>query len=170
MHLERHSNYYNHSNQLSTPRRSAWAPLSACALGAVLCVACGASNNQIARSARRVPVAHFSELPPAERAKALESLPVILEIRKGDTFPVEALLESRLLTLHTEGAWTVEARQTFYVLLREEGAPVVSTDGIHFDEPEKNKNSFGVGIDSQKDQPAKVRVALRWHASEGATP
>lgn len=135
------------------------------ALGAV---ACGASNNRIAQSARRVPVAHLAELPPAERASALAKLPVVLEIRQGDKFPIEAVLDSSLVALHTEGTWTVEARRTFYVLLREEGAPVVSADGVDFETP--SKGSFGVGIQAEKDKPATVRIALKWRAEEAKTP
>jgi hypothetical protein len=165
MHDVRSLNYYNGS-KWTTPAASGLslaAPLLALALVAV---GCGASNNQVAKSARRIPVAHFASLPPAERATALASLPVVLEIRKGDTFPVEALLESRLLELHADGAWTVEARETFYVLLREEGAPVVSLDGVDFEAPAKG--SFGVGVDAHAGQPTKVRVALSWHAAQPA--
>jgi hypothetical protein len=154
MHEASASNYYDHSNS-----RLGWyvAPLLA-----LLAIGCGASNTQVARSARRVPVAHMADLTPDERTKALATLPVILEIRKGDKFPVEPALESSLLALHTEGTWTVEARETFYVLLREEGPPAVSVDGVDFDQPAQN--SFGAGIDSQKGEPTKVRLALRWHA------
>jgi hypothetical protein len=158
--------YYKHSTSIFARgwRRLAATP-RALALGLALLAGCGASNNQIAKSAPRLAIAHLSSLPPAERAKALGSLPLILEIRKGDSFPVEPLLESRLVALHTEGTWTVEARETFYVLLREEGAPVISLDGVDFDD--QTRNSFGVGFDSQAAQAAKLRVALRWHAEPG---
>lgn len=165
MHDVRTRNYYNRSF-IDAPaacggRLSLVVPLLALAL---LAAGCGVTNNQIAKNARRVPVAHFATLTPAERAAALASLPVVLEIRKGDNFPVEAVLESRLLDLHAEGAWTVRARETFYVLLREEGAPVVSLDGVDFERPAKG--SFGVGFDAHAGQPTKVRVALSWHAAE----
>ena len=153
--------HYNHGKSIGSAQWSAvWA-------AAALVLACGASNNQVARSARRVPIAHISELPQAERASALASLPVVLEVRKGDRFPVEMAVESGLLALTTEGTWTVEARETFYVLLREEGAPVVSVDGVDFDVAAQN--SFGVGFDAQEGQPVKLRVMLKWHAS-GAAP
>ncbi|HEY3497345.1 MAG TPA: hypothetical protein VGK73_21765 [Polyangiaceae bacterium] len=138
------------------------------ALLALLAVACGASNNRIAESARRVPVAHLAELPPAERATALAKLPVVLEIRQGDRFPIEAVLDSALLALHTEGTWTVEARRTFYVLLRKEGAPLISVDGVDFEKPARN--SFGVGIQAERDKPATVRIALKWRADEAKAP
>jgi hypothetical protein len=155
------SKYYNHSNKAAAhPTRRSAAPL-AIALG-LFALACGASNSQVAKSARRVPVAHIASLPPAERERALAGLPLILEIRKGDVFPVEPLLESRLVALRTEGTWQVEALETFYVLLREEGAPVVSVDGVDFDQ--RAHNSFGVGFDAKKDQPTKLRVALTWNA------
>lgn len=150
--------YYSHSNNAPARRL---APVLAAALG-LFALACGASNNQVAKTARRVPVAHIASMPPAEREKALTGLPLILEIRKGDVFPIEPLLESRLVALHTEGAWKVEALETFYVLLREEGAPIVSVDGVDFEQ--HTRNSFGVGFDAQKGQPAKLRVALTWRA------
>jgi hypothetical protein len=165
VHDDRSPKYYDGS-KLSAPaaRARRWAhpfPLLALALFAL---GCGASNSQVAKSARRIPVAHFATLPPAERATALSSLPVVLEIRKGDTFPVEALLESSLLELHTEGAWAVIARETFYVLLREEGPPAVSLDGVDFETPAKG--SFNVGVDAKPEQPTKVRLALSWHAAQ----
>jgi hypothetical protein len=149
--------YYNHSN--SCPKAST-RRLALCL--ALLAIGCGASNNQVAKTARRVPVAHITDLPPDERVKVLSALPLILEIRKGDRFPVEPLLESSLIALHTEGTWTVEARETFYVLLREEGAPIVSVDGVDFEQ--RVQNSFGIGFDAQKGQAAKLRVALTWRA------
>lgn len=170
------SAYYNHSNKPSSqvgarsPRAaSLWQRAGSLALGALalLAVACGASNNQLAKSARRVPIAHLAELPEAERAMALQSLPVILEVRKGDRFPLEVMIDSRLVQLHTEGSWTVEARETFYVLLREEGAPAVSEDGVDFDT--SPRGSFGVGFDAQAGQPAKLRVALGWHPAGAPT-
>jgi hypothetical protein len=155
------ANYYNNSNKASAALSRRSAPLFAAALG-LLMLACGASNSQVAKTARRVPVAHIASLPPAEREKALAGLPLILEIRKGDVFPVEPLLESSLVALRTEGTWKVEALETFYVLLREEGAPIVSVDGVDFDQ--RAQNSFGVGFDAKKDQPTKLRVALTWNA------
>ena len=154
-------NYYDHS--INARRGRPRARLLLAAALALLATGCGASNNQIAKTARRVPVAHISELPPGERATALASLPVILEIRKGDSFPVEPVLESALVALHAEGNWVLEAKETFYVLLREEGPPVVSVDGVDFDAP--GKNSFGIGFDSRQGQATKVRVAVTWHAA-----
>lgn len=132
----------------------------------VLLAACGASNTQLAQGARRVPIAHIAELPAAERPNALGSLPMVLEIRKGDRFPIEAVLDSTLLRLHTEGTWSLEATQAFYVLLREEGPPVISEDGIDFDT--KTRNSFAVGFGAKKSGPAKVRMVLGFHATDAA--
>ena len=120
------------------------------ALLALFAVGCGASNNQVAKSARRVPVAHIAELPPAERPKALATLPVVLE--------------SALVELKSEGGGlTLVARRTFYVLLRPEGPPAISLDGVDFEQPAKN--SFGVGFEAKEGAPAKVRAAVRWHAN-----
>jgi hypothetical protein len=131
---------------------------------APLLVSCAASNTRVARSARRVPVAHIQDLPPPERPKALASLPLVLEIRKGDRFPMEVVLDSRLITLHTEGTWTMEAKQTFFVLLREDGPPVISADGVDFDH--KANNSFGIGFETHEGQPAKLRIALKMYGAD----
>jgi hypothetical protein len=152
------NNYYDHSK---CSRGSFAALLAFCA------AACGASNNQVAKTAPRVPIAHIATLAPEARAQALARLPVILEIRKGDTFPIEPLLESRLVALHTEGGWTVEALETFYVLLPEEGAPVVSLDGVDFEQ--RVQNSFGAGFEAKAGQPPKVRLAVKWYAGAEQT-
>lgn len=157
--------YHGHSSLWLRSLRHLQQATPLLALGALL-AACGASNTRLAQGARRVPIAHISELSEAERPNALGSLPIVLEIRKGDRFPLEAVLDSRLLTLHTEGTWSLEAAQTFYVLLREEGPPVISEDGVDFDS--KTKNSFSVGFAAKQSEPAKVRLVLGFHAKDGA--
>jgi hypothetical protein len=131
-------------------------PLAACLL------ACGASGTELARGAPRVPVAHLSDLPEAERARSLSSLPVVLEIRKGDRFPIEAVLDSTVLRLHNDGEWSVEALEPFYVLLRPEGPPLLSSDGVDFDQ--RAQNSFNFGFGAERDRPTKLRIALSLRA------
>jgi hypothetical protein len=127
---------------------------------------CGASAAQLARESPHVPIAHITELPEADRASALASLPLVLEVRQGDRFPIEAVLDSTLLKLDTEGTWTVEALQPFYVLLRPEGPPLLSTDGVDFEQ--RTQNSFNFGFKADKDQPARIRLALRLRAAAPA--
>lgn len=133
-------------------------------VAALVLVACGASNSQLAQSAPRVPIAHIAELPEEARPKALASLPVVLEIRKGDRFPIHATLDSRLLALDAEGTWSLEAKENFYVLLREDGPPVVSEDGVDFDT--KTRNSFAVGFKATKGEPAKVEIVIGFRGAE----
>jgi hypothetical protein len=141
---------------------SRWlAPLLASGL-----LGCGASAAQLARESPHVPIAHINELPEAERARALASLPLVLEVRKGDRFPIEAVLDSTLLKLDTAGSWTVEALQPFYVLLRSEGPPLLSTDGVDFEQ--RAQNSFNFGFSAEKDQPVRIRLALRLRAAAPA--
>ncbi|HEU4577160.1 MAG TPA: hypothetical protein VFS67_02825 [Polyangiaceae bacterium] len=147
--------YYDHGN------------LGLASLAALLgsgLIGCGASASQLAREAPRVPIAHISELPEAERAQALSSLPMLLEVRQGDRFPIDAVLDSTLLKLDTPGTWTVEALQPFYVLLRPEGPPLLSTDGVDFEQ--HTQNSFNFGFNAQKGQPVRIRLALRLRAAE----
>lgn len=152
----------DHSGKTRAGLRRRWLGVTPVAmLLGVSLSACGASNTQLARSARRVPIAHIAELPEKERPTALASLPVVLEIRKGDRFPIDAALDSRLLTLHDTGPWTLEAKQTFYVLLREDGPPVISEDGLDFDS--KPRNSFSVGFGAMKGKRATVKMLLGFH-------
>jgi hypothetical protein len=107
-------------------------------------------------------VAHISELPPGERATALASLPVILEIRKGDSFPVEPVLESALVALHAEGTGCSRPKRPSTPAAGG-GASGCERRRVDFDAP--GKNSFGIGFDSRQGQPTKVRVAVTWHAA-----
>jgi hypothetical protein len=155
-------NYYDNSNYRLRPL----AALFASPLLASVLLACGASSAQMARESPHVPIAHISELPEAKRASALASLPVVLEVRKGDRFPIEAVLDSTLLKLDSAGTWTVEALEPFYVLLRPEGPPLLSIDGVDFEQ--RMHNSFNFGFNAQKDQPTRIRLALRLRAPEPA--
>ncbi len=151
--------YYYHSNRspnsaLSRRCSRLWIVPSLVALLA----GCGASNSYVAEHARRVPVAHISELPEAERSKAFESLPIVFEVRKGDHFPLEVVIDSPFLKLNTDGPWSLVALDNFFVLLREDGGAVISEDGVDFDT--KAQNSFNFGVVATKGQPAKVRLAL----------
>jgi hypothetical protein len=148
----------------SAPGHPLLRPLAAL-LGSVL-LGCGASAAQLARESPHVPIAHISELPEAQRASALASLPLMLEVRKGDRFPIEVVLDSTLLKLDTAGAWTVEALQPFFVLLRPEGPPLLSTDGVDFEQ--RSQNSFNFGFNAQKDQSTSIRLALRLRPAEPA--
>jgi hypothetical protein len=47
------------------------------------------------------------------------------------------------------------------VLLREDGPPIISEDGVDFDS--KPKNSFAVGFAAMKDKPATVKMVLGFH-------
>ena len=155
-------NYYDNSNCRLRPLAALFAsPLLAGAL-----LACGASSAQMARESPHVPIAHINELPEAQRTSALASLPVVLEVRKGDRFPIEAVLDSTLLKLDSAGTWTVEALEPFYVLLRPEGPPLLSTDGVDFEQ--RMHNSFNFGFNAQKDQSTSIRLALRLRAAEPA--
>ena len=81
--------YYDHSNsylpiERRSPRATPWFALC------LLLAACGASNTQLAQGARRLPIAHISELPEAERPNALTSLPLVLEIPDAWRTPASA--------------------------------------------------------------------------------
>jgi len=138
--------YYNYSNRL-------WSGL----VFAALLGAC-ASNSTLASQAPRVAVAHLADLPEGQRSQALARLPVVLEFRKGDEFPLELLLQSPLVKLEGSGSWRLVAQQPFFILLRESGPPVASVDGVDFDT--RVQNSFQLGIDAHAGKPPVVRAVV----------
>lgn len=143
-------NYYSHSNKL-------WSGL----VFAALLGAC-ASNSTLASQAPRVAVAHLAELPEEQRSQALARLPMVLEFRKGDQFPLELVLESPLVRLEGTASWTLVAQQPFFILLRESGPPVASVDGVDFDTPAHN--SFQVGFDARAGKPPVVRAIVSFRS------
>lgn len=150
-------NYRNRQDVVLRRRSVGWALCVASALGCMTS-GCMTSNSARAEHARHVPLAHLSELPEAERGAALAKLPVVLEIRKGDRFPVEVLIDSRLLKLDAPAPWALEAREDFFVLLNEAGPPALSEDGVDFDT--RPKNTFSFGVEAVAGKPPAVHLVL----------
>ena len=124
------------------------AALSACA-----------GPNQVARTATRLSI---QELDTGDRAAVLSRLsrlPVVLHFQKGDRIPVHFTLDSEFAALEVQ-PWTLVAKRDFYLLLRADGMPLLSRDGVDFEAPRKNKNSFLFGFALEGQRPAELRIGL----------
>jgi hypothetical protein len=130
-----------------------------CSLLCLLCVAslgC-AGPNQVAANASRVTLVELNGTERAAAFQKLSSLPVVLEFKQGDRVPVSFMFDSELASLEAPD-FTLIAKRTFYVLLRNDGPPLLSRDGIDFEE--RRKNSFFVGFDVRRPKQTRMRIGL----------
>ncbi|HEY6881431.1 MAG TPA: hypothetical protein VI299_25575, partial [Polyangiales bacterium] len=123
---------------------------------------CGHALN---RQAARAP--HYRLVSPEIAGQALmdsfQHLPVVLEFQPGDKLPLELMLDSLLLTLvPTPNRLELVAQRQFFLMIRENGPPVVSLDGVDFSERRKGYFSAGFGI-TKSERKASVRVGF-WPA------
>jgi hypothetical protein len=123
----------------------------------LLTTAC-AGPNAVARKAPRVSFADIAQGQPSPAIEHLQKLPFVLYVPAGQRIPVELGIDSGLFALET-GEMKLVAKRDFYVLFRADGMPLLSEDGVDFEK--RAKNSFALGLNVQKDQPAKVQLGLR---------
>ena len=148
------TSYYTRSKW--TARAAHTLPAAASIAAALLALGCGGVN-QTASDATRIA---YSELTGDGRAAALQrltALPVIVRFEKGQRVPVDLQLDSSLIELQAPEL-TLVARRDFYLLLHEDGGPLLSEDGVDFES--KGDNYFFFGFDVQRDQPTRMRVRL----------
>ena len=126
-----------------------------CLLG-ITALGC-AGPNQVAAQASRVTLAELNGSQRANAFQKLTSLPTVLEFKQGDRVPVSLLFDSELATLEVPD-FTMVAKRTFYVLLRSDGPPLLSRDGVDFEE--RRKNSFFVGFDVRRPKQTRMRIGL----------
>ncbi len=127
-------------------------------LGLLCFLALGcAGPNQVAANASRVTLAELNGSQRADAFQKLSSLPAVLEFRQGDRVPVSLMFDSELATLDAPD-FIMVAKRTFYVLLRSDGPPLLSRDGIDF--AERRKNSFFVGFDVRRPKQTRMRIGL----------
>jgi hypothetical protein len=148
------SNYYKHSNSRFAPA-ACWQPLPAL-IAVCLLVGC-AGPNQLAAGARRVS---FAELSGAQRGPAVERLarlPAVVHFRRGERVPLELVLDSALAELQAP-ALALVAKRDFYLLLRADGGPLLSADGVDFEAEQPNWFFFGFAV--ERAGPTAMRVVL----------
>ena len=116
-----------------------------------------AGPNKIAANASRVTLAELNGTERADAFQKLSSLPTVLEFKQGDRVPVSLMFDSELAALEAPD-FTLVAKRTFYVLLRSDGPPLLSRDGIDFEE--SHKNSFFVGFDVRRPKQTRMHIGL----------
>ena len=119
-----------------------------------------ASPNTVARDASKLDFATIAQGTPAPGAAPAASalvVPFVLHVAAGQEIPVDFRLESRVFTLDT-GPLKLVAKRDFYVLFREDGPPLLSEDGVEFEE--RVNNTFRFGLRVVKDEPATVELFL----------
>lgn len=116
-----------------------------------------AGPNQIAATASRVSIAELNGNNRGAAAQKLSRMPVLLEFNAGDRIPVSLALDSELATLEAQEI-TLVAKRKFYLLLRDDGPPLLSGDGVEFEE--RRKNSFFMGFEVRKTHPTRMRLGV----------
>lgn len=118
-----------------------------------------AGPNAIAADAPRVL---YADLQAGERRAALEKLmhlPAVVAFKRGERIPVDFVLDSSMLEL-VRADLELMAKRDFYLLLRSDGGPLLSEDGVDFEAGDGSKNYFSFGFAVQRDAATRVKVAL----------
>jgi hypothetical protein len=116
-----------------------------------------AGPNAVARHAARVDFATLGRGTASPDGKSPLALPFVLHVAAGQEIPFDFQLNSRVFALDP-GPLKLVAKRDFYVLFREDGAPLLSEDGQQFEE--RAQNTFRFGLRVVKHEPAKVELYL----------
>ena len=148
--MQRHRSYYYQRNLL----------LACAGLGFLGC----AGPNRVARDARRFDFAQLDAERSPEVVRQLGRPPYIVRFEKGRTILVDFALDSKLFAVQDED-FTVVAKRDFYVLFREDGPPLLSEDGVEFED--RPRNFFCFGFRMRAKQPTTIDFALGRAATVG---
>jgi hypothetical protein len=119
------------------------------ALCAVWLVGCAAAMP-------RVKPIRFSELTE----QTMTQLPMVIQVEKGDQIPVKVSLRGNMLESPADAEpIMLTAKRRFFVVVRNDGLPRISLDGVTLGSYEK-KGSLSLGIHQQDGGPAEVQVDL----------
>ncbi|MEO8903348.1 MAG: hypothetical protein ABI627_17650 [Polyangiaceae bacterium] len=121
------------------------------------CTSGCAGPNASAAQATRVSL---SELQGGQRGAALARLthlPMVIAFKRGERVPLSLGVDSELFALEGS-ALVLLAKRDFFVLLRQGGPPLLSLDGIDFEQ--RHKNSFFFGFHVDKAQPTELQLHL----------
>ena len=116
-----------------------------------------AGPNQVARGAPRLSFKQLETERSPELVSRLGKLPYVLKFEAGQTLPVKFTLDS-LVVDAKEADFVLVAKRDFYLLFQENGPPLLSLDGIEFEE--RPKNYFRLGFKMQKAEPTTIDLAL----------
>ena len=127
-----------------------------------LLVALGSSGcggpNKVAAGAPHIPFNALSQGQYSEQLMSLGEQPVVIHFKVGQEVPLAFVMDSRLLTIAPQDL-KLHVKSDFFLLLRADGPPLLSEDGVEFEE--EAPNTFLVDFDAPKaDQPAKMKLRL----------
>ncbi|MEO6602865.1 MAG: hypothetical protein ABIQ16_23475 [Polyangiaceae bacterium] len=126
-------------------------------LALVVCASGCAGVNASAAHATRV---NLSDLQGEQRGAALArltQLPTVIALKRGERVPLSLGIDSELFALEGSGL-VLLAKRDFFVLLRQDGPPLFSLDGVDFEQ--RHRNSFLVGFHVDKTQPTELQLRL----------
>ena len=126
------------------------------ALCALALAGCGGAN-QTARQAPTIPYERLRTARSPELVRQLGRPPYIIKVSAGTVIPVDFDLDSRWLAVRDED-FVLVAKRDFYLLVRADGPPVLSEDGVEFED--KPRNYFRFGFRLRGREPTTVDLAL----------
>jgi len=138
--------------------------VTALALGCVHAAPKTIETVRVPQTVPRLLLGHLNEMPESERPASLAQLPrpIVISVRRFDRVPVDITVNSSILFLVRRGELEVKALDDFYVLLREEGGPLVSRDGVTFTTPASQRLDLALDV-GRASQP-ELRVMLGFDA------
>jgi len=122
-------------------------------VGLSLAVAGCAGPNAAARNATRIEFADVASGQP--EARRMMELPFVLHVVAGQEIPIDWGIDSSLFTVEGGPARLV-AQRDFYVLFRADGPPLLSEDGVEFED--RPRNSFRLGLRARRDEPTTLEA------------
>ncbi len=119
-----------------------------------------AGPNQVARSAPTIDFESFDRDRSPELLRRLQKPPYIVKFRAGQVIPVDFTLDSKLMKTRDED-FVVVAKRDFYVLFRGDGPPLLSADGVEFEERPKNYFRFGFRLKGKEPTTIDLGLGVR---------
>ena len=116
-----------------------------------------AGPNQVARGAPTLPFEQLQTQRSPELVQRLQHLPYIVKFSKGQAVPVDFTLDSIVFEVRDED-FVIVAKRDFYLLFREGGPPLLSLDGVEFED--RPRNYFRFGFKMYKNEPTVIDFAL----------
>ena len=122
---------------------------------ALLLAVVGCGHAAVPTPATTVSVAELGHLaarlegldtPPAIQAELRRLLPLRVDVRQGERLPIHLFLNGNVVELDTHGEQLeLVAQRSFSILLRDDGPPLFSFDGTHFEDPDVFDGSVTIG-------------------------
>ena len=132
-------------------------PFSVIGLWLALALSACGGTNQMAATAPRIPFDQLGQKAYAQQLMGLQEQPVVIYFKQGQEVPFHLAVDSRLLSA-APPEMKLRVKTDFFLLLRADGPPLLSEDGIEFEE--QPKNTFMLGFDVHPNQPAAINLRL----------